>query len=144
MRGIAASALVLAALLSSDARAAELDYLYIRAHEGSASGGHAAIRFGADTFDFQHEHGGFIALRREDSRRFQHHYRALQNRAIEVSRVEATPETVGLLRETFERRLLAQTRQRALLAELESDAELLSQWAGGGAPGRGSPRWRSC
>jgi hypothetical protein len=134
MRGLVASALVLAAALASGARAAEFDYLYIRAHEGNASGGHAAVRFGADTFDFQHERGGWIALRRDDSRRFQHHYRALQNRAIEVSRVEATPETVALLRETFERRLLAQTRQRELLAALESDAALLSAWAGGDAP----------
>jgi len=101
------------------------DYLYIRAHEGDASGGHAAIRFGSDVFDFQHAEGGWLAMRREDARRFQHEYRTLQNRSIEVSRIEAAPETVELLRETFERRLLAQSRQQLRLSEMEADVAML-------------------
>jgi hypothetical protein len=70
-------------------------------------------------------------VRRENARRFQHSYRTLQNRSMEVSRIEATPETVALLRETFERRLLAQTRQLALLEELEGDVALLAALAEG-------------
>src|ERR1700745_3580257 len=58
------------------------DYLYVHAHEGNASGGHAAIRFGDAVFDFQHE-DGLVAPRREDARRFQHLYRTLENRPIE-------------------------------------------------------------
>ena len=100
------------------------DYLYVRAHEGNASGGHAAIRFGAWTYDFQHE-AGWITPRREDSRRFQHAYRTLQNRSIEVSRIAATPATVALLRDTFERRLIAQSRQLEVLDELRRDVALL-------------------
>lgn len=114
----------------ADSAPASFDYLYIRAHEASASGGHAAIRFGRDVFDFQHV-DGWLAVRREDARRFQYSYRTLQNRSMEVSRVEAAPETVALLRETFERRLLAQTRQLALLAELEGDVALLDLLAQG-------------
>ena len=139
MRRGAAAALLLGALVAARASfadapaAASFDYLYVRAHEASASGGHAALRFGADSFDFQHR-DGWVVMRREDSRRFQHHYRALQNRSIEVSRVAATPDTVALLRESFERRLIAQTRQHELLGELEADVALLDALAGGAAP----------
>jgi hypothetical protein len=94
---LAAASLALVALLAAGAHAdaapatASFDYLYIRAHENNASGGHAAIRFGADTFDFQHR-DGWIVLRREDSGHFQNVYRALENRSIELSRIETTPD----------------------------------------------------
>jgi hypothetical protein len=134
-----AAALAQVALLAASARSEvagaqapdSFDYLYIRAHEGNASGGHAAIRFGSEIYDFQHAAGGWLAIRREDSRRFQHEYRALQNRSIEVSRVEATQETVALLRETFERRLLAQSRQQLRLSELEADVAIQDALAAG-------------
>ena len=136
-RGLAVALLGCAVLLPAGARsdAAEpadsFDYLYVRAHEGSASGGHAAIRFGAWTYDFQHD-AGWLTPRREDSRRFQHAYRTLQNRSIEVSRVAATPATVALLRDTFERRLLAQSRQLEVLEELRRDVALLEALGAGG------------
>ncbi len=100
------------------------DYLYVRAHEGDASGGHAAIRFGAWTYDFQHD-AGWLTPRREDSRAFQHAYRTLENRSIEVSRIAVTPATVALLRDSFERRLLAQSRQLEVLEELRRGVALL-------------------
>ncbi len=130
-RAVAAVALVAAALLAASGRgdAADFDFLYIRAHEGSASGGHAALRFGDFSFDFQHDDDGWLAPRREDSRRFQHEYRSLQNRSIEVSRIAATPETVALLRDTFERRLLAQSRQLEIRDELRGDVALLEALA---------------
>lgn len=130
MRRPSAAGLACALLLGTAASsgAAEpgdsFEYLYVRAHEGNASGGHAAIRFGAATFDFQHD-AGWLAPRREDSRRFQHDYRTLENRSIEVSRVAATPATVALLRDTFERRLLAQSRQLEVLDEIGRDVALL-------------------
>ncbi len=129
-RGLAIAWLGLAQLLAASVRSnAEepsdsFDYLYVRAHEGNASGGHAAIRFGASTFDFQHD-AGWLAPRREDSRRFQHQYRTLENRSIDVSRVAATPATVARLRDTFERRVLAQSRQIEVLDELHDDVALL-------------------
>lgn len=138
MRRLAAASLAIAALLAAHARAegapapSSFDYLYIRAHEGNASGGHAAIRFGADTFDFQHR-DGWLVPRREGSRRFQHTYRTLQNRGIEVSRVGATPETISLLRETFARRVLAQSRQLEVLDEMARDVALLDALAAGEA-----------
>jgi hypothetical protein len=129
-RGPSITWLGLALLLAASPRSSaeetsdSFDYLYVRAHEGNASGGHAAIRFGASTFDFQHD-AGWLVPRREDSRHFQHMYRTLENRSIEVSRVAATPATVALLRDTFERRLLAQSRQLEVLDELHRDVALL-------------------
>ena len=121
-----ACALLLATAASSAAGEPgdSFEYLYVRAHEGNASGGHAAIRFGAATFDFQHD-AGWLAPRREESRRFRDGYRALENRGTEDSRVAATPATVALLRDTFERRLLAQSRQLEVLDELGRDIALL-------------------
>lgn len=136
-RAGAAVALLGIALLAGgargDATASGFDYLYIRAHEASASGGHAALRFGDFTFDFQHD-GGWLAPRREGSRRFQHFYRSLQNRSIEVTRIAASPTTVALLRDTFERRLLAQTRQLEIRDELRADVALLEALAAGKTP----------
>ena len=137
-RSGAAVALIFATLLATTARgdgnepATSFDYLYVRAHEGNASGGHAALRFGAVTFDFQHD-GGWLTPRREDSRRFQHQYRTLQNRSIEVSRIAATPATVALLIDTFERRLLVQSRQLEIHDEVRRDVALLEALAEGDA-----------
>lgn len=104
---------------------ASFDYLHVRAHEGNASGGHVAIRFGDAVFDFQNE-AGLVVPRREDARHFQHLYRTLENRGIERSRVAASEETIDRLRDAFERRLLAQSRQVALAEALERDVALLA------------------
>lgn len=116
----------LLALAATSAHAAtSFEYLYVRAHEGQASGGHAAMRFGGWVFDFQHD-DGLLVPRREDAGRFHHAYRTLQNRSIEASRVEATAETVDLLRQGFERRVLAQQRQLRIGTDLDEDATLLA------------------
>ena len=106
-----------------------LDYLAIRANEGGSAGGHAAVRFGAETFHFEHVEG-LLRLGREDSRRFQHVYRTLQNRDIELSRIPVSRETYRLLRDAFRRRTLVQERQVAIAAEYERDAELLESLLG--------------
>lgn len=100
------------------------DYLHVRAHEGNATGGHVAIRFGAEVFDFQHA-DGLVVPRREDARRFQHLYRTLENRSIERSRIAASDETIALLHDAFERRLLAQSRQIEIASALARDVALL-------------------
>ena len=106
-----------------------LDYLAIRANEGGSAGGHAAIRFGAETFHFEHVEG-LLRLEREDSLRFQHVYRTLQNRDIELSRIPVSRETYRLLRDTFRRRALVQDRQLAIAREYERDARLLESLSG--------------
>jgi hypothetical protein len=125
------AALAAAGLLGAAPASARLalDYLAIRGNEGGSAGGHAAIRFGAETFHFEHD-GGLLRLKREDSLRFQHVYRTLQNRDIELSRVPVSRETYQLLRERFRLRALVQERQLAIEAELASDARLLEALRG--------------
>lgn len=124
----------LLALVATAARAdTSFEYLYVRAHEVQASGGHAAMRFGGWVFDFQHD-AGLLVPRREDAGRFQHAYRTLQNRSIESSRVEATAETVDLLQRGFQRRVLAQQRQLEIGAALGDDAALLAALRDGREP----------
>ena len=94
-----------------------LDYLMIRGNEGGSAGGHAAIRFGDETFHFEHA-DGLLRLGRDDSERFQYVYRTLQNRDIELSRVPVTAETWALLHDAFERRVLVQERQLAIEDEI--------------------------
>ncbi|RIL05138.1 MAG: hypothetical protein DCC71_11385, partial [Proteobacteria bacterium] len=135
MRALRAALLCLAALVAPGARAetASFEWLFVRAHEGNASGGHAAVRFGPWIYDFQNARG-LLVPRREDARRFQHVYRTLENRAIEASRVAVTTETHALLRDAFERRLLAQSRQLEIADELARDVGLLEALAAGGEP----------
>ncbi len=112
---------------SAPAGEAFVDYLYVHASEGGSSGGHAAIRFGDETFHFQHD-DGLLRARREDSQRFQYAYRTLQNRTIELTRVRVSLETRTLLRDTFARRQLVQEAQLGLLAALRLDVRLLEAW----------------
>jgi hypothetical protein len=123
-----AALLVCTAERAAAAAPSSFDYLYVRAHEGNASGGHAAIRFGDAVFDFQHE-GGLVLPRRMDARHFQHRYRTLENRGIERSRIAASAATTRLLGDTFERRVLVQSRQVELAEALARDAALLERLA---------------
>ena len=114
-----------------------VDYLYIRANEGGSSGGHTAIRFGASVFHFQHDRG-ILRLVRDDWSRFEHVYRTLQNRDIELNRIAVTPETYERLDRAFRRRHLVQERQLAILATIRRDArwlEALTAPEAGAAPG---------
>ena len=114
-----------------------VDYLYIRANEGGSSGGHTAIRFGASVFHFQHDRG-ILRLVRDDWSRFEHAYRTLQNRDIELSRIAVTPETYEKLDRAFRRRHLVQEQQLAILATIRRDArwlEALTAPEAGAAPG---------
>ncbi|MEN8181920.1 MAG: hypothetical protein ABFS46_05230 [Myxococcota bacterium] len=112
-------------LVAQPGAAAVVDYLHVRANEGESSGGHAAIRFGESTFHFQH-HRGLVRLLREDSQRFQHRYRTLQNRDIELTRVSVSEETGSLLETAFRRRHLVQERQLEILGAMEADARLFA------------------
>jgi hypothetical protein len=114
-----------------------VDYLYIRANEGGSSGGHAAIRFDASVFHFQHDRG-LLRLVRDDWSRFEHVYRTLQNRDIELNRIAVTSETYERLDRAFRRRHLVQEQQLAILATIQRDArwlEALTAPEAGALPG---------
>ncbi|GEM_PF-524265 len=107
-----------------------VDYLYIDAGEGDSSGGHAAIRFGADTFHFQYFDGGLLRAVREDSAHVEFKYRFLGNRTVYVSPIEVDEETYQLLRDRFNHRFLLQNQQFALLDSVKADLGLIESLLG--------------
>jgi hypothetical protein len=113
-----------AALAAAPAGAATLDYLQREANEGGSSGGHVALRLGAQTFHFQN-HAGLLRLTGDDSRRFAHDYALLENRPIHVSRIELDAQSERRLREHFRTRLRVQGWQLEALAALRAERELL-------------------
>src|SRR5262249_25054434 len=135
----ALSMLVLVAFASGTARGEPtVDYIYIHANEGGSSGGHAAIRFGEWTFDFQHTAAGLLQMRRPDSGRFPYVYRVLGNRGVELSRIEVSADSYARLRGGFQRRFLVQERQDEIAASIAEDGRVLEALGGeprGGASG---------
>jgi hypothetical protein len=106
--------LVFAAVLISHAAVAStprfVDYLYIEANEGGSSGGHTAIRFGDETYHFQHESPGVLRLRRDDWQHFRYAYGVLENRTMHVSRVAVSDAIYARLRQQFNARFLAERK----------------------------------
>lgn len=102
-----------------------LDYLYINASEGSASGGHVALRFGDQVFHFEHRPPGLLVLARAQFEHFRHLYGDLENRTIQMSRIQVSEETYDLLLAQFSRRHLAQRQRLEVLAAMHEDRKLL-------------------
>jgi hypothetical protein len=104
------------------------EYLYVDANEGGSSGGHVAIRFGAEVYHYQHEEPGVLRLYREGDQAFFHLYGALQNRNIRVVRVAVSDDTYRLLRDGFEEQRQIQDAQFDRLSGLAEDAALLEHF----------------
>jgi hypothetical protein len=105
--------LLAAALLSHSALASTtrtVDFVYIEANEGGSSGGHTAIRFGDETYHFQHESPGVLRLRRDDWQDFRYAYGVLENRTMHVSRIAVPDEVWERLRRRFNERFLAERK----------------------------------
>jgi hypothetical protein len=120
--------LVVLAMSSAPATAApshQIDYLYINASEGSASGGHAALRFGDQVFHFEHRDPGIIVLARDRFERFRHLYGDLENRTIWISRIPVSDETYDLLLARFSGHHLAQRQRLEALGAIRGDRALL-------------------
>ena len=120
--------LLLSTSIAAAAEARYVDYLYVEANEGDSSGGHVALRIGADAFHFQQEVGSLIRMRRDDADVFHFRYAMLGNRAIHESRIAVSDETYDLLRDGFTRRLLVQTAQYGRADVLQDDVDLLALW----------------
>ena len=101
-----------------------LDYLYINASEGSAAGGHVGLRFGDQVFHFEHRPPGLLVLARAQFERFRHLYGDLENRTIQMSRIQVSDETYDLLLAQFSRRHLAQRQHLEVLAATHEDRKL--------------------
>lgn len=123
---VAIAALVLSgAAFASPSRS--VDYLYIEANEGGSSGGHAAIRFGNETYHFQHEHPGVLRLRRDGSEHFRYAYGVLDNRTMHVSRVAASEAAYAELRQRFNDRYLVERQLFEERDALRDDRLLLER-----------------
>jgi len=102
------------------------EFLYINASEGSASGGHAAIRFDNEVFHFQHVDPGLLRIFRDDFPAFRFSYGYQENRTIRGHRIEVDETVFQKLRDAFNRRLLIQNQQFELLTALDEDRKLLN------------------
>ena len=130
--------LVLAAslLLPAGAWAAPqltVDYLYVDANEGGASGGHAAIRFGDEVFHFEYRAPRTVRLRRDDFGSLRYRYTILDNRTIEIQRIPVTDDTYRLLRDEFARRYMVQDQHLRAQAAIAADRQLLTALLAHGA-----------
>ena len=108
------------------------DYLHVEADSGASSGGHAAIRFGDDTYHFVNAAPSIVRAVRERSDEFDYVYRAYDNRSIDVTRVEVSDHTYEALRTAFVRRVLVEDAQLDALDSARSDealVEALATWS---------------
>ena len=103
-----------------------VDYLYVDANEGGASGGHAAIRFGDEVFHFEYRAPLTIRLRRDDFGGLLHRYTILDNRTIVIQRIPVTDDTYRLLRDEFARRFMVQDQHLRAQAAIGADRQLLT------------------
>jgi hypothetical protein len=117
--------LVMSSAPATAAPSRQIDYLYINASEGSASGGHAALRFGDQVFHFEHRDPGVIVLARDRFDRFRHLYGDLENRTIRISRIPVSDETYDLLLARFSRHHLIQRQRLEALTAIRGDRALL-------------------
>ena len=132
MTGLARYALAISGLLLMASESAtavtparQVEYLYINASEGTASGGHAAIRFGDQVFHFEHRAPGILVLARDGFERFRHLYGDLENRTIRVSRIPVSEETYDILLAQFARHHLVQRQRLEALEGVRGDRALL-------------------
>lgn len=107
--------------LSPPAAARGFEFLYIDANEGSASGGHVAIKFDKDVFHFQHVESGLLRLYRDDFAAFRFAYGYQENRTLHGHRIEVSEDFYLTLRDAFNRRLLIQNQQLGVLQALQDD-----------------------
>jgi hypothetical protein len=123
--------LVLAASLLGPAGAGAappptIDYLYVDANEGGASGGHAAIRFGDEVFHFEYRAPRTIRLRRDDFGSLLYRYTILDNRSLTLQGIPVSEETYRLLRDEFAGRFMVQDQHLRAQAAIAADRKLLA------------------
>lgn len=118
---------VLALSGATQISARQFEFLYIEASEGSASGGHAAVKFDNDVFHFQHVEPGLLRVYRNDFAAFKFAYGDQENRSIYAHRIEVAEEVFQALHDAFRRRLLIQNRQFSDWKALNDDLRLLME-----------------
>src|SRR5262245_13214907 len=92
-----------AALLAGDARSAGLGFVYVSPNVGLASGGHAALVAGDTVYHLQNSGEDLLVLVRESWLSFHTVYAELENRPLEVARLDAPPDVTERVERAFSR-----------------------------------------
>lgn len=108
------------------ATARHFEFLYINASEGTASGGHAAIKFDDEVFHFQHIEPGLLRIYRDKFPHFRFAYGYQENRTIQSHRIEVDDNVFQMLRDAFTQRYLIQNSHFTLLKNLQEDRQLIA------------------
>ncbi len=116
----------LSALIATAASGAtRVEFLYADASEGSASGGHVALRLDDRVYHYQRDADGLLVLSRDAWQDFAFQYRAVENRNLFASEIAVAEETAARLRDHFDRRFVAENAERQHLVALRNDVALL-------------------
>jgi len=113
--------------LSPPLHSESLVYIYINASEGTASGGHSALKFGKYIFHFQHFPDNIIRLVKHNSTDFEYQYRYLDNRSLFQATIELDKSTYNSLYDHFNQQYLIQQQQNRLLKEIELNLALFNK-----------------
>jgi hypothetical protein len=107
------------------AAAPVLEFLYIDANEGNASGGHAALRFDDQVYHFQYVEPGLLRLFQVDYHAFAFEYTVRENRSLYRQPMAITPQQYQSLKQYFLRRLMIQDSQFHEYRVLQDELQLL-------------------
>lgn len=114
-------------LHAAGASASRVEFVYVEPDEGNSSAGHVGLRVDDRVYHFQNDGFGGIVLRRETWRQFDYGYRILQNRSLQRSRLELSPEDGARIDEVFSTRFLTEQKQFGLLAAIRDDLALVER-----------------
>ena len=101
-----------------------IEFIYLEANTGSASGGHVALKRGEQVFHFQNDRGS-SRLSRDEWGRFRHTYNNLENRNIHLARVPLRAQDAEQIGDHLNLLFLVQNRQLDFLSALQRDVHLL-------------------
>ena len=108
-----------------------LDFLYIDASAGDASGGHTGVRLGETVFHYEYYSGGLIVLAKDPWDVFLHQYNDLQSRSVTLTRVAVSQEAYDRIRSHLFGCYVYQRRRLLRLDQLSEQHELLRRLADG-------------
>ena len=134
VRVVALALLVLAA----NGEASELGFVYVRANVGGGSGGHAALVSGQSVYHMQNGADGLLHLTRDRWAHFRYLYADLQNRPLQIARVEVSPEAQERVLARFSRLYVEQEVALAKRDEAREDVA----WLEADRDGRAFPELR--
>lgn len=125
------SGLIFLMLINTPALASKsVNYIYINASEGNASGGHVAIRFDDNIYHYQYVDPGLIKLDKQTVNDFEFNYRFLENRSLYLSQLTMSDQTYHKLRDHFDYRFQIQKQHYAVPTELNREKMLLQYFSG--------------